>query len=142
MEGNTTTTDITTTQIDTSNLTVTTNGDNFRTVQPENGTEYLVSSGIDIIFLVVILIIVLILSKLKDLGMLGKIGINKLKLFIFLKDSTEGLREEAKEEAIKTLREKDIKITGTHHMSKETIQKYEKEAKDLIEDIAKKELKD
>lgn len=139
MEGNTTTTDITTTQIDTSNLTVTTNGDNFRTVQPENGTEYLVSSGIDIIFLVVILIIVLILSKLKDLG---KLGINKLKLFIFLKDSTEGLREEAKEEAIKTLREKDIKITGTHHMSKETIQKYEKEAKDLIEDIAKKELKD
>lgn len=139
MEGNTTTTDITTTQIDTSNLTVTTNGDNFRTVQPENGTEYLVSSGIDIIFLVVILIIILILSKLKDLG---KLGINKLKLFIFLKDSTEGLREEAKEEAIKTLREKDIKITGTHHMSKETIQKYEKEAKDLIEDIAKKELKD
>lgn len=125
-----------------SDLTVTTTGNNFRTVTPENGTENFISSSIDILCLIAILLIVVFLDKLKKLGVLGKIGINKLKVFLFLKDATEGLREEAKEEAIKTLREKNIKVTGLQHMSKETIDKYDKDIRNMIEEVAKDKLLD
>lgn len=102
-------------------------------VVPQNGTEQIIVSAIELGFVLIVGILVGLYIKFKNHPWVAKLNIDPETLKGMLSEFMTTYKEQAKEEAIKKAREKDIKIPGVHDMTPEEIKAYEEKAKSALD---------
>lgn len=98
----------------------------------ENGTEQLIVSGIELLVAIVLVGIVGLLYKFRNNPIIAKLNIDPEVIKTAVSKVLDSQKEKIKEEAIKKVREKDIKIPGVHDMTPEEIKEYEAKAKSMV----------
>ena len=104
------------------------------TTTPQNGTEQIIVSAIELGFVLIVGIIVGIYIKFRNHPLVSKLNIDPETLKGVLNEFMSTYKEQAKQEAVKKAREKDVKIPGVHDMSPEEIKAYEEKAKGVVAD--------
>lgn len=101
-------------------------------VVPQNGTEQLIVTAIELGFVLIIGVLIGLYAKFRHHPLVAKLNIDPETLKSMMNNFMETYKEQAKQEAVKKAREKDIKIPGVHDMTPEEVKAYEEKAKEAL----------
>ena len=108
-------------------------------VGANSGSDYLVTSTIEIVFVFISVILLYILYKCKDTWVFRKLKINYRFTRMFIKDILNAIKVAVKKEAIESKHENDIKVKVLDKVDEELFKKYESILKQKLEQSTPKD---
>lgn len=113
----------------------------------KSGSDYLLSSTIEIAFVITATTLLVVLYKIKDKWLFRKLKLNYNFLKMFITDVMNSVKVATKKEAIEEKHKKNVEVKILDKMDEELFKKYEsiinqKLSKNVPEDEVKKEQQD